>query len=162
MLKPAGYLALVVVAFATSVHAAPATQCKAGETIAFSCHYGAKTVSICLASGKVIYRAGKAGAPELEIVSSGKDGRAYQSSVGGQGGGSQTSLRFINGAYSYVVSSGTAGSLADKPGARLDGLTVMKGEAVVWSPDCKQTTHPDGITSVDLPEEPDERFVGWY
>lgn len=158
MLKPAGYLALALAGFAAPVQAAPATQCKPSETIAFSCQYGSKTVSVCLASGKVIYRAGKIGAPEMDIVSNGKDGRAFSSSVTGQGGGGQTSLRFIKGDYSYLVSSGITGSLADKPGTRWSVLTVMKGQAQVAAHDCKATTHPDGITSVVLPDDPDERI----
>lgn len=153
---------LALAACATAAQAAPPTHCRSAETIAFSCQYGARTVSVCLASGKVIYRAGKIGAPEMEIVSSGKDGRAYRSSVVGQGGGSQTTLRFVNQDYSYLMSSGITGSLADKPGTRWSVLTVMKGQTQAAAHDCKQTTHPDGITSVTLPDEPDERFVGWY
>jgi hypothetical protein len=81
-------------------HAAtgPATQCAASETAIFHCDIGKKNLSVCmLADGRVSYRYGKLGKPEITI-----DGAAVESSRGYPGGG-ETRLRFTRGAYDYYV-----------------------------------------------------------
>src|SRR5580704_15683397 len=90
-------LALGVWAFAAAAGArAPASHCRAGEPVIFTCAVGAKIASVCSSGGKIVYRYGRPGAPEIEIASDGKDGKAFHSSGVGGGGGSFDNVRFAN------------------------------------------------------------------
>ena len=149
-------LGLAAVAFGP----AQAADCRKGERVIFSCTLEGKLASVCATPGQATYRYGRPGAPEMEIASG--DGHAFQSLVIGGGGGSQTSLRFTNKGFNYIVSSGEQGSLHDSPGKRWSVLTILEGDKTIASRTCKLTSPWDRIQASGLPDDPDERFVGWY
>lgn len=111
--------------------------CKPPESPIFSCDLGKKRVSVCASDRIVTYRYGTAGkAPEMQISSDGKDGRVHSDFVVGGGGGQQTSLRFSNGDTHYIVFSGYAGGLTERPGKTWSGLDVLKGSTSVNNREC--------------------------
>jgi hypothetical protein len=144
-------------------HRAPApSHCRPGERTLYNCTDGRKIASVCAGAGLTSYRFGPPGAVDLEIASTGHDGKAYSSLVTGGGGGRQDALRFISGDYSYVVYEGYAGQLTEISGQRLDGWTVMKGAATVSERKCRLTSPPAELESAGLPDEPDQTFVMWW
>ncbi|WP_421933296.1 hypothetical protein [Phenylobacterium sp.] len=149
-------LGLAIVAFGP----AQAADCRKGEQLIFSCAFKGKVASVCATPGQATYRYGRPGSPEIEIASGG--GHAFQSVVIGGGGGSQTSLRFTNKGFNYIVSSGEQGSLHDAPGKTWSVLTILQDDKVVASRTCKLTSPWDRIQESGLPDDPDERFVAWY
>lgn len=151
-------LGLAIVAFGPA--AAAARDCRKGEQLIFSCTLKGKVASVCATPGQATYRYGRPGSPEMEIASG--EGRAFQSVVIGGGGGSQTSLRFSNKGFNYIVSSGEQGSLHDSPGKTWSVLTILQGDRIIASRTCKLTSPWDRIRDSGLPDDPDERFVAWY
>jgi hypothetical protein len=149
-------LGLAVAAFGP----AQAADCRKGERVIFACALKGKVVSVCAKPGQATYRFGRPGSPEMEIASG--DGHAFQSGVIGGGGGGQTSLRFTNKGFSYIVSSGEQGSLHDSPGKRWSVLTILEGDRIIASRTCKLTSPWSRIQESGLPDDPDERFVAWY
>lgn len=135
-------------------------DCRKGERVIFSCALKGKAVSVCGKAGQATYRFGRPGSPEMEIASG--DGRAFQSGVIGGGGGGQTSLRFINKGFSYIVSSGEQGPLHDSPGKKWSVLTILEDDKIIVSRTCKLTSPWSRIQESELPDDPDERFVAWY
>lgn len=81
-------------------HAAttPENQCTGSEVAIFYCGIDDKNLSVCqLDDGRVSYRFGRLGEPEITIDSAAKlSSRPYP-------GGGETRLRFSRGAYDYLV-----------------------------------------------------------
>lgn len=142
------------------------TFCKPSETPVFSCELGRKQVSVCARDRLLTYRYGMPGkAPEMQISSDGKDGRVHSDAVVGGGGGQQTSLRFTNGNTHYIIFSGYAGSLTDRPGKQWSGLDVLDGTASTSNRQCSgKKLIP--LTSSAIPsfvpaDEENGPFNGW-
>lgn len=125
-----------------SFAAAPATHCAAGEKVIYSCAFGHKVASICLAPKTVTYRYGPLGRPELEIASNGADGRVFQDVIMGAGGSSEDSVRFVNNGYNYLIYVETRGALADPPNTISSAVEIYKGTEPAATLTCQHTdTH---------------------
>lgn len=153
---------------ASAANAGPravASHCKAGEAVVYSCTIKGKIASVCATDASVSYRYGKPGAPELNIVSNGHDGKAHQGGVVGGGGGSQPYVRFSNGAYQYIVFSGEAGSLTDKPGRQWSGVAVLKDKKPVSNLACPNVGGAAALMSSKVEfvdEETDSDYEAWW
>jgi hypothetical protein len=141
--------------------------CKAPESPIFSCDLGKKRVSVCAGDRLVTYRYGTVGqtVPEMQISSNGKDGRVHSDSIVGGGGGQQTSLRFSNGDTHYIVFSGYAGSLTERPGKTWSGLDVLNGTTSVRNRQCSAGKLSQ-LSSSSIPafvpmDEENGPFSGW-
>lgn len=172
--RPVAATAILMVAAATSASArAPAspavpTHCRADEQVVYTCPLRGKIVSVCAGRGSVSYRFGPPRAPEIEIVSNGRDGLLHWSSGVGGGGGQFNNLRFSRGRYEYVVFSGSPGSLHDAT-QPWSGVQVLDGRTDVARLECKgdHARHRLDLDRVfkavghDLPEDGDD-YGGWY
>lgn len=126
-------LALAAASAATS----GGTWCQPAELPLFSCDFGKKRASVCASDRLITYRYGTAGkAPEMQISSNGNDGRVHSDVIIGGGGGQQTSLRFSNGSTHYIIYSGYAGSLTDRPGKQWSGLDILEGASSIRNRQC--------------------------
>ena len=144
-----------------SAHEARSTLCKSSEKVLFACRAGVKVVSVCFGKGAYAYRYGVPGKLDIEILSNGADGKAYQSNVIGGEGGTGRNIRFVQSGYSYIVSSGEAGNLSDVPGKQWSILTVYKDHTELTHHDCKNV-NPQPAMDSDLPDDPDASFVAWF
>jgi hypothetical protein len=119
--------AMLAIVVGNAAHAgAASTHCAAGERVVYNCAFGRKVASICLAASTVSYRYGPLGAPELQIASTGADGRAFQNRRMASGGTTETSVRFVNKGYSYVIYVEARGAVADHPNENSSGIVVLK------------------------------------
>lgn len=122
---------------APAMAADPGPRCGAGERPVYACPFGKSAVSVCATDRTVTYRHAANGKTDLTITSTGKDGRAHLGTLRGPGrGGTQTSLRFSNGGYEYIVYSAIGGTGTAVPGRHWSGLVVMKGVQEVSSMEC--------------------------
>jgi hypothetical protein len=113
------------------------TRCQPAELPLFSCELGKKRASVCASGRLVTYRYGTPGkAPEMQISSNGNDGRVHSDVIIGGGSGQQTSLRFSNGSMHYIIYSGYAGSLTDRPGKQWSGLDILEGASSIRNRQC--------------------------
>ncbi|USQ96996.1 hypothetical protein [Caulobacter sp. RL271] len=144
-----------------------APRCAAGERRVYSCAFKQKTVSVCATDRTVTYRYGAANKTDLTIVSDGADGKAHATSIRGPGrGGFQTSLRFSNQGYEYIVYSAIGGADTEVAGRRWSGLVVMKGGDQVSNQECP-TAGPGQRFTLDtapsfIPDETNPEFEAWY
>ena len=159
-------LALVLAAPAAApVVAAPSTpagQCSAGETVVYSCGFGKSVGSVCSGGGKLHYRYGAPGKPDIAIASAPDWSNVSRKVVVGGGGGSQPYLRFTRADYSYVVFWGTAGNLTVRPGRLWSGIHVRRGDKDLATLSCRSGAHPVGRIPDAVPEDTDVSFDMWY
>lgn len=159
-------MSLLISVFALAA-AAGGTLCRPAETPIFSCSTGTKIVSVCTTERLIAYRFGtsRAVAPEMQIVSDGKDGKVHSDVITGGGGGQQTSLRFTNRDTNYIVFSGYAGQYTDIPGKEWAGVDVFtrtkEGPTLMCRGgkriDLNSSTIPDFV-----PADPENGpFSGW-
>ena len=100
----------------------------------FSCRVrGGKTVTVTGDGGRLVYRYGTARRPELTIVGTAADGNVFKR-IAVHGGAWDTQLRFVNGAYSYVVHSFPRSDIADN--VATSGLMVFRGGKKILDRDC--------------------------
>lgn len=171
--------ALTLTALAGSVPAQPraprppATQCKVGETALYSCRFGRKHGSVCAAPGRVAYRFGPLGKPELEIASAPDWSNVRIGGVVGGGGGYQKHLRFTADGHDYVVYDGVAGQYTEIPGKRWNGIVVQQGESELANLACRHATvlpergvdesgdwAPEAVKETLADDDP--RFDAWF
>ncbi|MES1199543.1 MAG: hypothetical protein ABUS48_06150 [Pseudomonadota bacterium] len=139
------------------------TLCLEGEAVVFSCALHSKVASVCVGASAVTYRYGPDGAPELQIASTGADGVAHVSDIGGGGGGSQAAVRFSQNGYDYIVHSMEAGANTDVPGQKFAGLTVLHGDATVLNEDCPDPAqHQFSTSDIPAPAETDAKYEAWW
>lgn len=149
------------------ITAAPPTggkPCAPTETLVYACALKApRTVSVCAGDGALIYRFGPADAPELILVGR-TSGMVHVGTIVGGGGGSQTAIRFSSRGHDYTVWSATYGDLTDIPGQKASGVVVEKGDEIVSQMSCKSQGPDQQIHDVPdwVPEETEERHLGWY
>jgi hypothetical protein len=130
--------------------------------VAYTCTAKGKTISVCQGAKTIVYRYGALGHPELEVVSTGADGKAHLAKITGGGDGSQTSVRFSNAGYEYVVYSAVLGSLTDHPGEASSGVVVMQGDNEVSTIDCPESGPRQHVTVLmSVEEETEEWVLGW-
>lgn len=149
----------------TAPSPAPASQCRAGEKIVYSCGFGKSVGSICASGGKLHYRYGPAGRPAIDIASNGAWSNVRRGFIVGGGGGSQQHLRFIRGDHSYVVFWGVAGQYTQSPGTTWSGIHVSEGKADLATMRCKRAAWPSDDwedLARDAPEEEDPQFEAWF
>jgi len=140
----------------------PASQCRAGETVVYTCGFGKSVGSVCSGGGKLHYRYGPAGKPDIAIASAPDWSNVRRKVVVGGGGGSQPYLRFTRADYSYVVFWGTAGNLTERPGKLWSGIHVRRGDKDLATLSCRGGAHPVGRITDAVPEDTDLSFDMWY
>jgi hypothetical protein len=104
------------------------TQCRAGETVLYSCRFGRAVGSACLGAPGIHYRFGPPGRPAIDIANDAQWSNVHIGFVTGGGGGRQTHLRFTAGRHHYILFEGRAGALTDVPGRRWSGIVVLAGD----------------------------------
>lgn len=133
----AGGAAIPVPAPAASLPFTPAaTQCKAGETVVYSCRFGKSVGSACMSAKAIHYRFGPLGRPTIDIGSNAGWSNIH---TGGQYSHAlaQDHVRFSASGYDYVIFTQEAGSLSDVPGKRFSGIYVMQGARDVARLECR-------------------------
>ena len=108
----------------------PASQCRTGEQVIYSCRFGATARptlgSLCGAGGAIHYRFGPAGKPAIDLASKPDWSNIHTGRVRGQGaGGYQEHVRFTHGVTDYIVFRGQDGELASHPGRTYSGIAVQ-------------------------------------
>lgn len=143
----------------------PASQCRAGEKIVYTCSFGKSVGSICANGGKLHYRYGPAGRPQIDIASAADWGNVRRGFIVGGGGGSQQHLRFTRSGHSYVVFWGVAGQYTQSPGTTWSGIHVSEGTTDLATMRCKRAAWPSDDwedLARDAPEEDDPQFEAWF
>lgn len=140
----------------------PASQCRAGESVVYTCTFGKAVGSVCSGGGKLHYRYGAPGKPDIAISSTPDWSNVSRKVVVGGGGGSQPYLRFTRADYSYVVFWGTAGNLTVRPGRLWSGIHVSRGGKDLATLSCRSGAHPVGRIPDAVPEDTDVSFDRWY
>lgn len=110
-----------------AAHNSPAIgHCTSGETAAFTCSVGKKTVSVCVNGNSAQYRYGPVGAPELSYPANAAatSTNVRHGSVGFSGGDAEY-IRFISGNTQYIVYSGVG------RGWSKDGLVAVKDTSIL-------------------------------
>lgn len=143
----------------------PASQCRAGEKIVYTCGFGKSVGSICSNSGKLHYRYGPLSKPAIDIASDPKWSNVRRGFIVGGGGGSQRHLRFTRGVHSYVVFWGVGGQYTQVPGKIWSGIHVSEGKTDLATLRCKRAASPSDDwedLAYDAPEEDDPQFEMWF
>ena len=104
------------------------TQCRAGETILYSCRFGRAVGSACLGAPGIHYRFGPEGRPAIDLANDADWNNVHIGFVTGGGGGHQSHVRFTAGRHHYIVFESQAGPLTDIPGQRWSGIAVLAGD----------------------------------
>jgi hypothetical protein len=157
----------------TAAPAPPPSQCRAGEQTLYSCRFGKSLGSVCAGAGKVSYRFGPPGRPQIDIASDPDWSNVRQGGVVGGGGGSQPYLRFTRGDHHYLVFWGVAGRYTEIPGKRWSGIHVAQADKELATLRCKSDAWPAENweqllrTSLprhlrEVPDETDPQFEAWY
>lgn len=148
--------------------------CQAGERVLYACAFPRGAASLCLGAQGAHYRFGRPGQIDLDLASAPDWSNVHTGMVIGQGGGSQSHVRFTKGQTHYIIFDGETGSLADHPGQRLSGIAVQqgaKGEKTLATLDCKggPRLDRDGLLSAlsrlspgPREEERDGPFDAWF
>jgi hypothetical protein len=164
-----GFLLTLMAPAAAPVPAAPspvpASQCRAGEKIVYTCGFGKSVGSICANGGKLHYRYGPAGRPAIDIASDAKWSNVRRGFIVGGGGGSQRHLRFTRDGHSYVVFWGVGGQYTQVPGKTWSGIHVSEGKTDLATLRCKRAASPSDDwedLAYDAPEEDDPQFEMWF
>jgi len=117
-----------------SLSIASESHCATGETVAFSCSVGSKTVSVCVTgdgTNNVQYRFGALGSREISYPESRAGGNQHvRSGYVLFAAGDARYIRFTNRAYEYVVYEGAGRGWAQ------EGLAVLKDGNVISSKQC--------------------------
>lgn len=166
-MRPAIAAALVLAAMAGAavpITAAPGkgraagNLCAGGETVVYSCRFGTKLGSVCAGQGRVHYRFGAKGRPEMALSSQPDFGNVHVGMVTGQQGGRQRHVRFTSGVTHYVVFEGVDGQLADRPGRTYSGIAVLSADREQATLSCRGgATITPGFTVSVIAQAPAER-----
>ncbi|MBC2653596.1 hypothetical protein H7F50_17915 [Novosphingobium flavum] len=184
LLRPAALLGLVGAALALGAPApagsagpVPASQCRAGERVIYSCRFGPPARpaigSICWRAAAVHYRYGPPGRPAIDLASTADWSNIHTGHVRGQGaGGYQEHVRFTNGQTDYIVFRGQDGALASRPGRTYSGIAVQGPTVGERTLACRAgaTLAPSLVEAVtrlappeaELGETPDGPFDAWF
>ena len=148
------------------------TQCRAGETVLYSCSFPGGQGSVCAAPGRIAYRYGPAGRPAIDIASEPGWKNIHMGRIVGGGGGYQNHVRFTAAGHDYVVFEAVAGELTDVPGKRWSGIHVQRADDELATLTCgrERATAQDLRRAEDFApagtrdriEEDDPRFAAWF
>lgn len=143
-----------------AVEQAP-VQPAAGEHTVFSCQLGGgKTVTVRRDGERFLYRYGTAGKAELTIEGTPANGRILQQTAV-HGGTNHIELRFVSGAYSYVVHSFPRSDIVDN--VPTSGLRVYRGGRVIMDRSCSPWApmSTEDFSEFDLPRVPEGAPDAW-
>jgi hypothetical protein len=130
----------------------PAVQSQRGHII-FSCRLGGgKIATVTGAGGRFVYRYGTARQSELTIVGTAANGALFKR-ADVHGGDPDIQLRFVRGAYSYIVHSFPRNEIVDN--VPLSGLIVFRAGRRILDRDCSPWAKLSLEESDDLEEVPD-------
>lgn len=131
-------------------------QQAAGEHTVFSCQLsGGKIATVTQDGGQFLYRYGSAGRAELTIEGTAANGRLFKQAAL-HGGTYDVQLRFVSGAYSYIVHSFPRSDIVDNvPRSGLmvfrDGRKIMDRNCSPWA--AVSFEHPEYLYALpDIPE----------
>ncbi|CAN5411664.1 hypothetical protein BH10PSE1_BH10PSE1_30370 [soil metagenome] len=143
-----------------------AVACAKDEKPFYICDFGAKRVAVCSKGATFIYRYGPSAKAELVLTRTAGQPGLLRDGIYGGGGGSQTSLTFVEGDYDYTVYSAVYGELTDIAGQTSSGLAVQKGHDEPVVRQCPLKTDAQSIGMVSIPEDvavqTDESKSMWY
>lgn len=137
LLAATGLLAALPAARADT--AAPASLCRAGEAVAFSCPLGARTVSLCLREdgGQIAALAFRLGTPKRltrEYVADATNGRHFSATVSpAQPGASVRQVWFEQNGRRTLLTECVGGNCAAPA-----GLAVLRGGQVLSNQRCQR------------------------
>lgn len=119
---------------AAMLAAAPA----AGPETVFACSLGAREVEVVREGARLTYRFGRPGRPELVLTGDAASGNlSYHRTLYARG--EDQTLRFVNGAFSYVIFNGWSAPNLQLEGARdYSGLLVLRGGRVIRRMNCRE------------------------
>lgn len=121
----------------SALAAAQAAAADAPETV-FACSFGARRVEVVRDGGRLTYRFGRPGRPELVLAGDAASGTLFYHRTLYARGEDQT-LRFTSGDFSYVIFSGWSAPNRYLEGARDDaGLLVLRGGRVIRRMNCRE------------------------
>jgi hypothetical protein len=116
--------------------AGQAASAEAPETV-FACSFGTRRVEVVREGGRLTYRFGRPGRPELELAGDAASGTLFYHRTLYARGEDQT-LRFTRGDFSYVIFSGWSAPNRYLEGARDDsGLLVLRCGRVIRRMNCR-------------------------
>jgi hypothetical protein len=163
---------LIAIAATYSARAAgPVTQCKAGETIVFSCSTGSRILSICASkdlsknSGYMQYRYGPEGKPELSFPETLRHpaGIFTPGTLMFSGGGGAY-VKFSKPPYTYTVFSAIGNFGRNGGKATVQGVAITKSDAEFANIACRSDSNlvggelgPDFFEKAGL-KEPESDF----
>lgn len=133
----------------------------AGEHTVFSCQLGGgKIVTVRRDGERFLYRYGTAGQAELTIEGTPTNGRIFQQTAV-HGGTNDIELRFVRGAYSYVVHSFPRSDIVDN--VPTSGLRVYRGGRVIMDRSCSPwvAISSEDFSAFDLPPVPEGAPDAW-
>jgi hypothetical protein len=151
--------AALVLAGSATARAPDANLCQAGESVEFNCKAGAKVISLCGSGDVIHYRFGRPGRPEMNFPASSQPARSvFHYSATGYSGGGEARVRFLNGAFEYVVYTANLAGDWHSDGTRDHeeryGVLVRKGGRNVANIRCTGGSDNDLYVLADrLPEE---------
>jgi hypothetical protein len=118
--------------------ALPAPSAEPPETV-FACAFGARQIEVVRDGGRLTYSFGRRGrTPELVLTGDAASGNIFYHRTLYARGEDQT-LRFANGASSYVIFNGwSAPSLYLEGAQDYSGLLVLRGGRVMRRMNCRQ------------------------
>ena len=120
----------------SALAAAQAAGAQTPETV-FACSFGTRQVEVVRDGGRLTYRFGRPGRPELELAGDAASGTLFYHRTLYARGEDQT-LRFVNGDFSYVIFSGWSAPNRYLEGARDDaGLLVLRGGRLIRRMNCR-------------------------
>jgi hypothetical protein len=125
------------------------TLCSGKEKVVFSCSIGKKVVSVCEAegaSGRVQYRFGPLGAPELVWPENPASRQGVTAGSLMYSGGGGAYIRFAKSGTRYVVYSG------EGQGWSKEGVAVEQGSKITANLPCKGPS-VGGLSVAGLPED---------
>lgn len=110
----------------------------AGPETVFACSLGSRQVEVVREGGRLTYRFGGPGRPELVLAGDAASGTLfYHRTLYARG--EDQSLRFRNGAYSYVIFNAWSAPNHEGEGARdYSGLLVLRNGRVIRRMNCRE------------------------
>lgn len=126
-----------IILILSALAAAQAAAADAPETV-FACSFGTRQVEVVREGGRLTYRFGRPGRPELVLAGDAGSGTIfYHRTLYARG--EDQSLRFTSGAFSYLIFSGWSAPNLYLEGARdYSGLLVLRGGRVVRRMNCRE------------------------
>jgi len=133
-------VATVSLAVGAAAADGPASQCRADESVLFSCHVGPKVVSLCATrkSGEIetlAYRYGLPGNVENEYLATRRNGNRFLGNVSpASPGASIRQIWFASGDIKSLLTECVGGDCSQSA-----GLAVFRGDQILSNARCSRT-----------------------